>query len=773
MLWLLALALGCKGQPSRGDDRPEPKPTAVRMAEIDAASTAPAPDAMVRDKSLPSFETSMSSIEMFRQFADRPGGVIRTGEVVKFLIDNRGSPGTQPPVYFINANFTDGGDETVGWVALHREWAEQALANFDYTLKKFSRTAYFTTEIAKRDFISGRIQTFETNGEVFFGVWFIEMDLIAEEMLQFALEQLKRTFRVSDYPLHFVAYSTHQTTKRIAPWLSENGIVVHRLSDLLADVPFQSLNTGEAWGYLRIAPIDPDALEANEIPVFETMPLDLGVVAGTITTAFQDVASHVNIKAKQRNTPNLMVRDEDAIARIKSMDGTPVHLTVTQDNYALEPTTAVIVESKLAALLAGRTWKMPPANFDLGEVSFDEMCRGKNPASCLARASQFGGKAAGLGFLANERVIGEGSPMQKKLGYRLSPLGFAVPIASYREFLEYNAEGKGSLKAAIDRLVAAERGDAGYKALSSIATRELIHSIQQAFLVAPFPPGMYERFHRELLALETSYAKHYPGQQLKRFKVRSSANVEDIPSFNGAGLHNSYSAKRKLSVIAQANEPCRLVVKQEKTGVKSSVEPKSLACAVRGAYASLWNLRAVRERSFRRFDHRGAYMGLAVVPSYKHGKKSPQGKIASNGVLLTRVLNAPKTYGYQLSTQVGDNLATNPNPGTLAELTTLTFQLKSVPAPTVMQYALPLAGEPRRTEPILSDLTMRGIVAIARAIEEAYCKAKPTYFLVAGKQRKCHQVSNSQEKPTALDMEIKTYESGEILFKQVREFDGR
>jgi len=126
-----------------------------------------------------------------------------------------------------------------------------------------------------------------------------------------------------------------------------------------------------------------------------------------------------------------------------------------------------------------------------------------------------------------------------------------------------------------------------------------------------------------------------------------------------------------------------------------------------------------------------------------------------------------------LSTQEKNGLVTNPKPGTLSELTTLLFQLRSVPAPSVLQFARPRVGEEKRTTPILSTKTMREIVAVARAIEEAYCEAKPSYFVVNGKKRKCHQVSNSQEKPAALDMELKTYSNGEILFKQVREFHGR
>jgi len=730
-------------------------------------------DAGVPAADASSYATSIATLATFRRFANRPGGVVRTGEVIKFLIDNRRYPNPRPPVYYINGKFTDGGTKPVSWVALHRQWAGKVLPDFDYTLKQFSKTAYFTTALAKREWISGRIQTFEDDGKIFFGVWFIEMDLISEEMLQFALQQLQRTFSVPEHPLHFVAYSTHQTTAKITTWLAKNDFVVHKLSDLLANVRFQSLNVGEAWGFVRMSPADPDNLEPNEIPVFKTLPLDLGVVAGTITTAFQDVASHVNIKAKQRNTPNLMLRDAEEIKRLESLDGKPIHLTVTVDGYTIKLSTAAVVRAKLEALLSSRKWQMPPADLEDEMVTFDDMCRKDQPIRCLQRSTRLGGKAAGLGFLAHPKVIGEGSKMHKRLGYRLTPMGFAVPIAAYKKFVDFNGARNPLFKSKLDRLMKSEVGVDGAKALTTTERRKLINEIQAMFLEAPFPPGMYARLADQLAHLQRSFAERYPGEKLNKLKIRSSANVEDIPQFNGAGLHNSFSAKINQSLPKDADAVCKLVRRVKKSGVKVSVKPPSVACAVKAAYASLWNLRAVRERTFRRFDHRGAYMGLAVSPSYKARKKSRRSKIAANSVLLTRVLNTSTVYGYQLSTQVGGNLVTNPDPGSLAELTTLTFQLASVPAPTVLQYAKPKADRPRLTKTILSNKTMRQIVAIARTIEEAYCRARPSYFVVNGKQRKCHQISNSQKKPSALDMELKIYESGQILIKQVREFDGR
>ena len=75
------------------------------------------------------------------------------------------------------------------------------------------------------------------------------------------------------------------------------------LDRILGAIQYLPLNVGEAWGYLRIFPPDSDELTATDIPVFDELPLDLSVVAGVLTRAVQDTNSHVNLKSKERGTP--------------------------------------------------------------------------------------------------------------------------------------------------------------------------------------------------------------------------------------------------------------------------------------------------------------------------------------------------------------------------------------------------------------------------------------------------------------------------------------
>lgn len=276
--------------------------------------------------------------------------------------------------------------------------------------------------------------------------------------------------------------------------------------------------------------------------------------------------------------------------------------------------------------------------------------------------------------------------------------------------------------------------------------------MQDAFLAAEFPPRQ----------LETIRAR-VDGLGVKRLKVRSSANAEDIPGFDGAGLHDSYSVRTKIKDVP--GQTCIVIEEQDDGGEsKRKVDPRALGCALKGVYASLWNKRAVEERSFARIDQRSVAMGLAVVPAY-----DSEADVVANAVVVTRVLNTDAVYGYSLSIQQGNNLVTNPDPGTHSELTIAAFLADTEPISfTVTRFAKPTASGPARTTPVLASDQLTALVDLVRTIERAYCRARPGYY-----PGPCSEVTSDNTKPRSLDLEIKVLADGRFVVKQVREFGGR
>ena len=377
------------------------------------------------------------------------------------------------------------------------------------------------------------------------------------------------------------------------------------LDQILGAIQYIPLNVGEAWGHLRIFPPDNDELTPTDIPVFDELPLDLSVVAGVLTRAVQDTNSHVNLKSKERNTPNAVLRDAGPDhPRLAPFADQPVHLVVGRDDFLLEPTTDEIVAQKLAERidrpLVELGWE-PETELR----SYDEIAAG-SPAEARAYAPRYGSKAANIGFLAHRDVLGRvgdpGSPSAER-GYDLVPQGFAIPLQAYRDFLEHppNAD----IRQLVDALVADEQAGT----LSPKQRAERVEEVQLAFLAGSFPPGALERVRAKITEI-------IPG--VEKIKVRSSANAEDVPNFDGAGLHDSYAAdtdKRDRPI-----GPCLVEEEDEAEGgeVKRKVKPKSVGCAIKGVYASLWNKRAVEERSFARIDQSTHRHGAGHRPGVRH-----------------------------------------------------------------------------------------------------------------------------------------------------------
>lgn len=763
MLFVSLLLLACSTQPSSSDKK--------AITEL-AKSRRPA-QASVSKKTL--FISKLQSPDEFDDLAEASTGVIRQGKTIKILIDNRNSQ--KPDVYFMNANYCPQTSCATPppEAVFHYHFARKTLKGFAMGEADYIQSAYYTTTIQDRKFFDARIQRFRltVNGQEqeYYGIRFIERDMITGELFQHAVTALQKVMNISKQNLAIILNSDHQKIDSLKPWLAAQGITTFTMEIILSGIPFIGLNPGTAYGFLRVFPKNEEDLEPYDIPVFDSLPLDLSVVAGTISTEYQDVGSHVNLKSKERGTPNMVARDPADVARLKSLDGKPVRLTVDYEKFTLEESTSQVVFQEYQKKI-NKPWTPVRQEVEKRLMHFDEMCnRYPDPAKCLSRSRAYGGKVAGLGFLAHPKVAGMGSPLQKKFGYRLSPMGFGVPLAFYNQFISEAMAKDPALSDAYTRLINGEMGLNGAQPLAAEERRELIAKLKAGILKAELPKDVYTKTYEEMLTLKKKVDGFYAGSNLEKLKIRSSSNAEDIEGFNGAGLHDSYSARvSRSSPNDFAGTDCKFVLgTDDDTGLtEEDVEPKSLACAMKASYASLWNLRAVRERSFKRFDHRTASMGLSVQTAYKF-RKGP--KIKANSVLLTRVLGTQSVYGMQISTQVKNGLVTNPVPNTKAELAVLGFDNsgKNVGI-SILQYAKPVASEPSLTSMILSREEMLKVLDIARDVEVKYCEAKKDSYFPNGN---CSLVATSVRKKLALDMEFKMFDNNEILIKQVRTFSGR
>ncbi len=692
----------------------------------------------------------LTTAAQFEAMSIPSGGIIKSGRSMKFLVDLR-TPAS-PKVHFMNGNFAVNGT-TPDYAKYHYYFAKKHLALPD-TIDQFNASTYFT---ASKKFLAGTVQTYVWDDKPVFGVQLYPQDVIKGKAALDATKIVAAKLKIAGAKFAFVATGNQQTTEDVAPAFTTSGILRLSLEQILGSVNFIPMHLGEAWGYLRIFPQNQDGITATDIVVFDELPLDLTVVAGTVTKAFQDANSHVNLKSKERNTPNSVLRDASPTnALLAPWADKPVHMIVKADGLVFEPTTDAVIAQKLAAKLNKPWLAISWDKFDK-TTSYDAMCAtSPNASSCLAESRKYGSKAANLSFLAHKKVLGRASQVgttSQKLGYDLVPKGFGIPLQFYVDLVDFPANKM--LKDKLAALVTKEKAGT----LSAAERVALLQEVQALFYKAKFPPG-------NLAKIKASMAAVLPG--IKKVKVRSSANAEDIEGFDGAGLHDSYSAKPEK--MDNAEESC---VREEETedegegaGVetKSKMKPQTLACGIKGVYASMWNKRAIEERSFARIDHATIAMGISVLPAYDF--ESP---VVGNAVVVTRVINSSEIFGYTLSLQRGNNLVTNPTPGTWSETTIAAIGLGAEPTTlTVTRFAKPSKDGAPLTVPVMDKAKVLQLVNLIKEIEVAYCKAKPGYY--AGE---CKFVAVDASKPKSLDFELKLLENGHWVIKQIREFSGK
>lgn len=726
----------------------------------------------------PLYSNSIKTIEEFEAFATEGGGLILGGRSMKFFVDQRNASAKK--IYFINGNFKER-NQTPYYAKYHYDFGRKTLnilndiSDENERIAAFNSQTYFTQN---KSFVAGTIRTYVYQDRTIFGIQLYVQDYAKEAVLLDILNTVTDAFTLDGVQKAFVSTGAQQTTNdpNVASKIAEKQLLNLTLENILGSINYIPMNLGEAWGTLRLYPISDDDLSATDIPVFKELPLDLTVVAGVITQAFQDTNSHINLKSKERKTPNMVLRKLEGRDDLSFWNGKPVHISVEANGYKIEATSEQVVQQKLAERI-NKPWQSMDWIASTRLLTYDEMCPAR-AADCIAYAKKVGSKAANLGFMRNRSVLGtktQPGTFSQRLGYDLVPVGFGIPLQFYKDFVDLPANA--DLKRSIADMNRREKEGS----LTGAQRLALSNSIKAMFYRATVPPQHLLDITAKVKELTTA------NPNLKKFKFRSSANAEDIEGFDGAGLYNSFTVNIKKSDNPDLS--CEEVPDDEEVGgeAKTKMKPNTINCGIKGVYASLWNRRAIDERTFARIDPDSVAMGIGVVPRY-----DAESEVVANTVVVTRVINSEDVYGYSLSIQKDNNLVTNPDPGTFSEVTIASFTDEQEKiAFTTTRYAKPAASGTPLKENVLkpkvvvptpgqdhnSDANLKNndpmvlMVKISRAVEKAFCRYKPGYYPDAPDS--CPFVIADPAKPKSIDMEFKVLGNGEFVSKQVREFSGK
>ncbi|HEX9986226.1 MAG TPA: PEP/pyruvate-binding domain-containing protein [Thermoanaerobaculia bacterium] len=286
--------------------------------------------------------------------------------------------------------------------------------------------------------------------------------------------------------------------------LASLGVRTIDTQDLFGSITYSPLNLGEGYGLLRVI----EGARPNERPptvrdvvIFKTLPNDLSHVAGVITEMPQTPLSHVNLKAKQNDTPNAYVKNASTDERVKPLIGKVVHYKVTPDDFNLDEATQADADAFLERVRP-KLPQTPPRDLTVTQI------RGLDGLT-HADVKGYGAKAANVGEL------------RRFLPRNVVPDGYAVPLSYYDTFMtETGLYDKA-------RKMMGKKSFAADPAKREAALEKFRERIEDEKI-----PGALAK---KLRAMQQMFPDETP------LRCRSSTNNEDLEGFSGAGLYDSFT----------------------------------------------------------------------------------------------------------------------------------------------------------------------------------------------------------------------------------------
>lgn len=458
-----------------------------------------------------------------------------------------------------------------------------------------------------------------------------------------------------------------------------------------------------SYGYLRSithADVSAGNYTDRDILIFQSVPLDIGPVAGIISEEPQVAHSHVIFRAVNQKIPDIYI--PGAASEFAGSLGKLVKLsTLADDTYTIQ------TEAQNPSLLAEAEayWKarrptivVPDANVSVTELRVWT----KNKVD-KAQVQAYGAKATNFAILDEALRV-------ENVDRSLYDASFMVPFSYFNMFMKSPVTAKACTSA--QKKCDKDLKDEALGGSCSVAFALCSKVATASGKLSDFTAGMIEKGNREKMYTDASLRKPYlffinrlmretelsseilaPIQaalkaypESRRMRLRSSTNAEDLAGLNGAGLYESKAAclgdgensddkDGKTSVCRTSLEVTRMqaqvkelrALKDEDGSIKkiadeveSDINKKyPLKHTIRSVYASLWTERAFLNREYYGMDHSKIYMGMLVHPAFVNE--------SVNGVAVLN-FNADESIEVKIVSQVQDVSITNPIiPGALPE----------------------------------------------------------------------------------------------------------
>ncbi|MFP5361641.1 MAG: PEP/pyruvate-binding domain-containing protein [Thermoleophilia bacterium] len=434
-----------------------------------------------------------TTFDLLARRDDVPGQL--AAEECKLLI--LGVDTERPQLYFLNTNE----------FAFHYDFATRGLG-LELTLPQFNAVTYFRPDrsnLAGTIIANDRFAPAGGGEEGLYALEFWPTDPVPGQLVALAFHLVRGAMPFAAATLaHHPAGETQEALfARDAAELRRLGVRSVSTRELFANVSYVALNPGVGFGVLNAA--DPSSGRPptiRDVALFSSLPSDLGHVAGVISATPQTPLSHVNLKAKQNDTPNAYVRDALSHERIAPLLGEVVRYEVTPEDFALAAAAPQEVAAWLEQIRPTQP-QTPPRDLSATQVmELDELRH--------ADVLRVGAKAANVAELRTMLPAG------------VVPDGFAIPFSFYDRFMSAGGFYDDAGEIVNDAALAAD----------AAARDEALAQLRRRIKRAELPADL----ERQIADLQARFPAGISG-----IRCRSSTNNEDLEGFNGAGLYDSFT----------------------------------------------------------------------------------------------------------------------------------------------------------------------------------------------------------------------------------------
>ncbi len=337
--------------------------------------------------------------------------------------------------------------------------------------------------------------------------------------------------------------------EKMAKEVAKKGVKVVTNDEIYKAADYQAFHKGWSVGKLRIVPVGTP---------YEQLAFDRGEIA-LLQESYPDITPVSGVLSTTFSTPLSHVNLRATAWDIPNAGYKKARTEFGKFDgkvvyYEVSDTKVTMREATAAEIAAWEEKRAKARHVDLPPADLAETRLAMLSRIRAKDVIKYGTKTANLGEIRTANLPEVNIPD-----------GFGVPFFYYVRHMKQHG-----LDARVEALLADPRfaSDAAWR-------KTALEELRAAIVKAPIDPAVLDMLYRRVRLKLGGWGVF----------VRSSTNAEDLPGFNGAGLYDTVPNVRGKQALGEA---------------------------VKTVWASLWNLRAVEERSVFGIDHRQVYAAVMI-----------------------------------------------------------------------------------------------------------------------------------------------------------------